>query len=283
MSMVMCLGATRMYCKKSPFISDFLDVFAEVSMWQLFFTMFAALAIRVNLDGERLQDKGYFDVFLTVLQFMPMIVCALITYMNKDQLGDEVKKDKKDIKESFGRAISGGDEGGAFGALARAPVNPLILGGESPGDVEMGSLGKMASIALSDNEGPKRQSSKPAPTVRGSKAPVNVAGGDPKRQSSKPAPTVRGSTVPSSKAAQPPPSPSSSMSELAAASELYDKQVKLVNLKSADLNTRTGTVLSTPISSTGRLQVKLDPISSEPERIISVKLDNIEQMDAAAG
>ena len=54
----------------------------------------------------------------------------------------------------------------------------------------------MPSIALSDNEGPKRQSSKPVPTVRGSKAPVTVAGGDLKREPSKPAPTVRGSKAP---------------------------------------------------------------------------------------
>ncbi|GMH94769.1 hypothetical protein TrVE_jg11076 [Triparma verrucosa] len=60
-----------------------------------------------------------------------------------------------------------------------------------------------------------------------------------------------------------------------AASKLYDKPVELVNLKSVDLNSRTGTVLSTPLSSAGRLQVKLDPVSSEPARIISVKLGNI--------
>jgi len=183
MSMVMCLGATRMYCRKRPFISDFHDSFAEVVQWQLFFTMFAALAIRVNLDGEMLQDKVYFDVFLTVLQFLPMLV-ALI--MNRDEVKEEVKNDIKEGKEGLGRAFSG--DGGELVQNPMQDGKQVVLGGGSLGDVEMGDVGKMASIALSDNKETERQSSKPAPTVRGSK----VAKSDLRDSMIPPAPKVEG-------------------------------------------------------------------------------------------
>jgi len=38
-SMVMCLGAMRIYAGYKPFIEDSNDVLAETAQWQLFFTM----------------------------------------------------------------------------------------------------------------------------------------------------------------------------------------------------------------------------------------------------
>ena len=63
----------RVYAGYKPFIEDKVDTF--VAQWQLFFTMFAALSIRVNVDCESLQDRSYFDVMIVILQFIaPLIV-----------------------------------------------------------------------------------------------------------------------------------------------------------------------------------------------------------------
>ena len=67
-SMIMCLGAMRIYAGYKPFIENSNDVLAETAQWQLFFTMLAALAIRVNVDGESLQDKQAFDILLCLIQ-----------------------------------------------------------------------------------------------------------------------------------------------------------------------------------------------------------------------
>ena len=53
-SLVMCLGAMRVYTGYKPFCRRSHDVLAEAAQWQLFFTMLAALAIRVNVDNESL-------------------------------------------------------------------------------------------------------------------------------------------------------------------------------------------------------------------------------------
>ena len=103
---------TRVYSGAKPFTSDFNDRFAEVAMWQLFFTMFGALAIRVDLgecevyrtlqyiifltrvpsaDGESLQDRWYFDMFLTLIQFLPLLI---VVFMN-DKIGATYSYDKE--------------------------------------------------------------------------------------------------------------------------------------------------------------------------------------------
>jgi hypothetical protein len=75
-SMILCLGSMRVYAGYKPFIEEKVDTFAEVAQWQLFFTMFAALAIRVDVDGESLQDRVYFDALLVGLQFVAPIIVA---------------------------------------------------------------------------------------------------------------------------------------------------------------------------------------------------------------
>ena len=61
----MCLGAMRMYSGCGPFISDFYDSFSEIAQWQLLFTMLAAFAMKVEMDGEDLANKTYFDWIIT--------------------------------------------------------------------------------------------------------------------------------------------------------------------------------------------------------------------------
>jgi hypothetical protein len=77
MSMLICLGAMRVYSGVKPFIEDKDDVLAEAAQWQLFFTMFAALAIKVQLDGESLQDVAFFDAAVVALQVMTPFVFVL--------------------------------------------------------------------------------------------------------------------------------------------------------------------------------------------------------------
>ena len=56
-AMCTCVFSMRVYSGYKPFVDDLYDVIAEIAQWQLFFTLFAALAIRVNIDGESLDDR----------------------------------------------------------------------------------------------------------------------------------------------------------------------------------------------------------------------------------
>ncbi|GMH78579.1 hypothetical protein TL16_g13010 [Triparma laevis f. inornata] len=130
MSIFMCLGATRVYCRKRPFISNFHDTFAEVAQRQLFLTMFCVLAIRANLDGTSLQDKGYFDFVITVLQFLPML---LVIILSRKEVIEEARRDFEEGMNSFGRGYSGGE---GEKSTAQKSVNPLIMGGGDQGNGE---------------------------------------------------------------------------------------------------------------------------------------------------
>ena len=108
MSMVLCLGSMRIYAGYKPFIEDKIDMFAEVAQWQLFFTMFAALAIRVNVDGESLQDRNSFDVMLVILQFIaPLIVVVHYFVFEAKDDATSVKRTLSDANEERERASSG--------------------------------------------------------------------------------------------------------------------------------------------------------------------------------
>jgi hypothetical protein len=79
----------RVYAGVKPFISPKHDVLAEAAQWQLFFTMFAALAIKVQLDGETLQDRLYFDVAIIVLQFLAPTVLVMRYYFSEEMQSAE--------------------------------------------------------------------------------------------------------------------------------------------------------------------------------------------------
>lgn len=73
-SMLMCLGSIRTYAFYSPFIDSKTDIIAEIAQWSLFFVMFGALLIRLNMDGESLQDRSYFDVILVGVNLTPLLL-----------------------------------------------------------------------------------------------------------------------------------------------------------------------------------------------------------------
>ena len=72
--MLMCLGSIRTYAFYSPFVDPKTDIIAEIAQWSLFFVLFGALLIRLNMDGESLQDSGYFDVILVGVNLTPLLL-----------------------------------------------------------------------------------------------------------------------------------------------------------------------------------------------------------------
>ncbi|GMI07273.1 hypothetical protein TrVE_jg10655 [Triparma verrucosa] len=78
-SMVLCLLSMRVYAYAQPYISDRDDILAEIMQWQIFFTMFGSLLMKVDLSEE---GAGK-DVFGTLLLFVNavgpgMLVCNSI-------------------------------------------------------------------------------------------------------------------------------------------------------------------------------------------------------------
>ncbi|GMH69413.1 hypothetical protein TrLO_g2906 [Triparma laevis f. longispina] len=76
-AMLMCLGTMRVYAAEKPFIHHKIDRLSEAAQWQLFFVMFSDLALRVNLDGERLQDRKFFDLMMLIIQFLAPAVMLI--------------------------------------------------------------------------------------------------------------------------------------------------------------------------------------------------------------
>ena len=120
-SLIMCINAMRVYAGCQPFIDLSNDRISEVAQWQLLYTLIAALAIKVNLDGENLNDMVFFDVMLTSVNVFPLLLALVLAPLEEgvtnvddkderevgdgDEVGDggevgELKKDKEiELKE----------------------------------------------------------------------------------------------------------------------------------------------------------------------------------------
>ncbi|GMI38133.1 hypothetical protein TeGR_g10821 [Tetraparma gracilis] len=68
-SLMMSIASTRVLAGYKPFADSANDALAEAVQWQLYLTMFGSLLIRVNVDGENLQDRAAFDAVLVTVQF----------------------------------------------------------------------------------------------------------------------------------------------------------------------------------------------------------------------
>jgi hypothetical protein len=79
-SMLLCLGAMRIYAGYKPFVKDSLDLLAEATQWQLFLTMFAALAMKVDTSNESTQDNKLFGIVICILQFAGPVLVPLYSY-----------------------------------------------------------------------------------------------------------------------------------------------------------------------------------------------------------
>jgi hypothetical protein len=88
-SMILCLGAMRVYAGYKPFALESLDVFAETTQWQLYFTMFAALALKVDETNVHTRDNVLFDIMICLLQFIGPVFVPLYRYWRSRGLPTE--------------------------------------------------------------------------------------------------------------------------------------------------------------------------------------------------
>ena len=87
-SLLISLISMRVYAYYSPFIEADQDIIAEGAQWSLFFILFSALLIRVNIDNESPQDRAYFDAIMVIVNVMPI----LIPVMQKLAIIKRIKK-----------------------------------------------------------------------------------------------------------------------------------------------------------------------------------------------
>ena len=69
LNMIVCLFSMKVYAVYKPFVNSKSDRLAEVVQWQLFFTMLAALCIKVEITGDDDYDKATFNLVLGLIQF----------------------------------------------------------------------------------------------------------------------------------------------------------------------------------------------------------------------
>jgi len=227
-SMLMCLGSIRTYALYNPFVDPKIDIVAEVSQWSLFFILFGALLLRVNVDGESAQEQGYFDAALVLVNFTPFLlpiiqqiaivqrlkkIKGLDTIMSKVSvfLGfrneEDMKRNLEEIKSKFSvwSKHKNNDEDDAEQGFVRGQrvANPmqsnqgLNLGTELSG-IEMRNIStrnfeSAGAIAALTAGSEKKQASKPPPTTQGSNVPNFT---ESEKKPANPPPTTRGSKVP---------------------------------------------------------------------------------------
>ncbi|GMH92878.1 hypothetical protein TL16_g12477 [Triparma laevis f. inornata] len=168
-SMIMCMGSMRVYSGCSPFISDFYDSFSEVAQWQLFFTMFGALAIKANLDQENIQDKTYFDIILTLVQFCPALIIVLSykrRHLEEVRLAAQsvdvdiiapVANQLRRLSTQIGKVLGGGEVGDV--EMAELPRQKARKGGEKTVQ-RVNSVGMANALAMGKgNKGKGKRSS----------------------------------------------------------------------------------------------------------------------------
>ena len=128
MAMLMCLAAMRVYAAKKPFIEADIDTLSEAAQWQLFFVMFSALAMRVNLDGESLQDQKAMDYMMLAIQGLApatMILSKLVGICQGD-VKEKLKEAARASAEEYG--------GGGLNNLLELGDNVKNLEAEFGGD-----------------------------------------------------------------------------------------------------------------------------------------------------
>ncbi|GMI14630.1 hypothetical protein TrVE_jg5504 [Triparma verrucosa] len=129
-SMLICLAAMRIFAGCEPYIKYSVDVFNEMSQWQIFFAMFAALLIRVDelrSKSSGLKKKTSFDVVLLLTQALAPAVLVLMVCLK----GRSIKKFLKSSVSLFGGRGGKGDESDDVEGGG---------GGGGGGDVEMNQL-----------------------------------------------------------------------------------------------------------------------------------------------
>ncbi|GMI40527.1 hypothetical protein TeGR_g4099, partial [Tetraparma gracilis] len=68
LNLIICIFSMKMYAKYNPFVNAKADKLAEIAQYQLFFTMLAALCIKVDISEEDNYNQKMFDLCLSGLQ-----------------------------------------------------------------------------------------------------------------------------------------------------------------------------------------------------------------------
>ncbi|GMH89826.1 hypothetical protein TL16_g11577 [Triparma laevis f. inornata] len=127
-AMLMCMAAMKVYAAKRPFIDPDIDTLSEAAQYQLYFVMFSALLMRVNLDGESLQDQKAMDYMMLAIQGLApatMILSKLVGICQGN------------VKEKFKEAARASAEeygGGGANNLLKLGDSVKDLKGEFGGD-----------------------------------------------------------------------------------------------------------------------------------------------------
>ena len=140
MAMLMCLAAMRVYAAKKPFVEHDIDTLSEAAQWQLFFVMFSALAIRVNLDDESLQDQEMFDWMMLIMQFLApaIMVVAKIYNASRRGVGGMLEEGLRAASEEYG--LGGANNVIALGDSAKGMRDEFGGGGGSEDEDEENGL-----------------------------------------------------------------------------------------------------------------------------------------------
>ncbi|GMH79018.1 hypothetical protein TrST_g1172 [Triparma strigata] len=138
-SIFICLASIRIFSGCEPYIEYKVDVFMEMSQWQIFFVMFAALLIRVDEmigDDTNLKKKKIFDVILLGTQCLaPAVLVLMILLKGKDiikKLASRVKSGSRMGDESEGAEESGMQLTEFKGGVVVFGQRPSEFEGENP-------------------------------------------------------------------------------------------------------------------------------------------------------
>ncbi|GMI13746.1 hypothetical protein TrLO_g2474, partial [Triparma laevis f. longispina] len=99
-SQLICLVAMRIFAGCKPFIKDKVDVFSEMSQWQILFVLLAALLLRIAemSEGFEIPNKGVFDLILVATQILaPAMLIVMVLMKGKDATEKLVRKVTKSM------------------------------------------------------------------------------------------------------------------------------------------------------------------------------------------
>jgi hypothetical protein len=114
LNLIICVLSMRIYAAHKPFVSEKADKLAEVVQFQLFFTMLAALCIKVNLDDLDDYNVDLFDSAITCLQFMGPVLLFYQAYIEggtDDAMMDTETGGAMDEVRRLARSYSNAEEG----------------------------------------------------------------------------------------------------------------------------------------------------------------------------
>ncbi|GMH72487.1 hypothetical protein TrLO_g15570 [Triparma laevis f. longispina] len=113
-SIFICLCSTRIFVSCKPYIKRKVDIFLELSLWQIFFVMFAALLIRVSEIGDQFQieNESVFDFLLILTQALAPAVMLAMALIKGKSIAKKVsaKVEERSFKNG-GRDGEGGGKG----------------------------------------------------------------------------------------------------------------------------------------------------------------------------